>query len=182
MDNDSTAEELGRIASSHAHAGADMVAPSAMMDGQVAAIRTPWTKGASSLPVMSYSSKFASAFTAPSGTPRAAPLPSATGGPTRWPPSTPGGPEESLTDEEEGADILMVKPSCSTWTCLPGSGRHPTPVGVLPGERRIYDAPPRGRRRLPGLAPGPAGGPLRPQAGRGGHNNHLRRSRSGPDA
>lgn len=113
VDNDSSAAELGRIAVSHARAGADMVAPSAMMDGQVAAIRSALDcSGYTSLPVMSYSSKFASAFygpfrdaagSAPSfGDRRGYQMP-----PTNWREAL----RESLADEQEGADILMVKPS-----------------------------------------------------------------------
>lgn len=113
VENDSTALELGRIALSHCRAGADMVAPSAMMDGQVAAIRRALDNGGfSSLPIMSYSSKFASAFygpfrdaagSAPSfGNRKAYQM-----APTNWREAL----RESLRDEEEGADILMVKPS-----------------------------------------------------------------------
>lgn len=113
VDNDSTAEELGRIALSHAHAGADMVAPSAMMDGQVAAIRNALDEGGfPSLPVMSYSSKFASAFYGPF---RDAAGSAPSFGDRRSYQMAPFNAREalreSLTDEEEGADILMVKPS-----------------------------------------------------------------------
>lgn len=113
VDNDSTARELGRIALSHAHAGADMVAPSAMMDGQVAAIRAALDEGGfSSLPIMSYSSKFASAFYGPF---RDAAGSAPSFGDRRSYQMAPfNGREalrESLNDEEEGADILMVKPS-----------------------------------------------------------------------
>ena len=113
VDNDSTAEALGRIAVSHARAGADMVAPSAMMDGQVAAIRSALdSEGHVSTPIMSYSTKFASAFygpfrdaagSAPShGDRRGYQLPSTNAREAL---------RESLADEDEGADILMVKPS-----------------------------------------------------------------------
>ena len=113
VENDATALELGRIALSHARAGADMVAPSAMMDGQVGAIRRALDNGGfSSLPIMSYSSKFASAFygpfrdaagSAPSfGDRKAYQMAS-----TNWREAL----RESIRDEEEGADILMVKPS-----------------------------------------------------------------------
>jgi len=113
VENDSSAGELGRIALSHARAGADMVAPSAMMDGQVAAIRRALDNGGfPTLPVMSYSSKFSSAFygpfrdaagSAPSfGDRRTYQMAS-----TNWKEAL----RESLLDEEEGADILMVKPA-----------------------------------------------------------------------
>ncbi|HET58449.1 MAG TPA: porphobilinogen synthase, partial [Deltaproteobacteria bacterium] len=66
VDNDSTIQVLGEIALSHAKAGADMVAPSAMMDGQVLAIRETLDEaGYESVPVMAYSAKYASAFYGP---------------------------------------------------------------------------------------------------------------------
>ena len=113
VDNDTSAAALGRIALSHVRAGADTVAPSAMMDGQVAAIRKALDDGGfQTTPIMSYSSKFASAFygpfreaagSAPSfGDRRGYQAPS-----TNWREAI----RESLLDEEEGADILMVKPS-----------------------------------------------------------------------
>ncbi|NLA91497.1 MAG: porphobilinogen synthase [Synergistaceae bacterium] len=113
VENDSTIEELGRIALSHARAGADMVAPSAMMDGQVAAIRSALDEGGfSSLPIMSYSSKFASAFYGPF---RDAAGSAPSFGDRRSYQMSPFNAREalreSLDDEEEGADILMVKPS-----------------------------------------------------------------------
>jgi porphobilinogen synthase len=113
VENDASAAALGRIALSHVRAGADTVAPSAMMDGQVAAIRKALDDGGfQRTPIMSYSSKFASAFygpfreaagSAPSfGDRRGYQAPS-----TNWREAI----RESLLDEEEGADILMVKPS-----------------------------------------------------------------------
>ena len=68
--NDPTLEVLGKIAVSHAKAGADMVAPSGMMDGMVAAIRQALDmEGFENIPIMSYAAKFHSAFTGPSGKP-----------------------------------------------------------------------------------------------------------------
>lgn len=113
VDNDAALELLARVAVSHAAAGADVVAPSAMMDGQVAAIRAALTEdGFNETLLMSYSSKFASAFYGPF---REAEQ------------STPGTGDrqgyqasysdlraalrESAFDEREGADILMVKPA-----------------------------------------------------------------------
>lgn len=113
VENDSTAAELGRIALSHARSGADMVAPSAMMDGQVAAIRRALDNGGfPSLPVMSYSSKFTSAFYGPfrdaaGNTPSFGDRRGYQMASTNWKEAL----RESLFDEEEGADILMVKPS-----------------------------------------------------------------------
>ncbi len=66
VDNDSTLELLARMATSHAEAGADIVAPSDMMDGRVAAIRRALDeKGFSRVPIMSYAVKYASAFYGP---------------------------------------------------------------------------------------------------------------------
>jgi len=66
VDNDATLEMLGRQAVSHARAGADMVAPSGMMDGMVGAIRVALdSAGFEHLPIMSYAAKYASAFYGP---------------------------------------------------------------------------------------------------------------------
>src|SRR5207237_5528563 len=64
--NDPTLELLARTAVSHAEAGADIVAPSDMMDGRVAAIRSALdTSGLSTIPILSYAAKYASAFYGP---------------------------------------------------------------------------------------------------------------------
>src|SRR5580658_253686 len=110
--NDHTIENLGRQSVVAARAGADMIAPSAMMDGQVAAIRTALDgSGFSGLPIMAYSSKFASAFYGPF---RAAAGCDLKGDRKAYQMDPLNGREairESLTDEAEGADILMVKPA-----------------------------------------------------------------------
>jgi porphobilinogen synthase len=110
--NDHTIENLARQAVVAARAGADMIAPSAMMDGQVAAIRGALDgAGFSSLPIMAYSSKFASAFYGPF---RAAAGCDLKGDRKAYQMDPMNGREairESLTDEAEGADILMVKPA-----------------------------------------------------------------------
>jgi porphobilinogen synthase len=109
--NDVTIENLGRQAVIAAEAGADIVAPSAMMDGQVAAIRMA-LDGAGHLetPIMAYSSKFASAFYGPF---RAAAGSSLKGDRKTYQMDPFNGREalrESEIDEDEGADFLMVKP------------------------------------------------------------------------
>jgi porphobilinogen synthase len=82
VDNDLTLEVLAETAVSHAKAGADMVAPSAMMDGQITALREGLDEaGFAAVPIMAYAAKYASCFYGPF---REAPPPSATGGPTRW--------------------------------------------------------------------------------------------------
>ena len=93
VDNDASLEALAQVAVSHAEAGADMVAPSDMMDGRVGAIREALDeRGFEMVPIMSYAVKYASAFTDPSGRRRSPPRPSATAAPTRWTRPTPGRP------------------------------------------------------------------------------------------
>ena len=110
--NDHTIENLGRQAVVAARAGADMIAPSAMMDGQVAAIRSALDQaGFSNTPIMAYSSKFASAFYGPF---RAAAGCDLIGDRKAYQMDPLNGREairESMIDEAEGADILMVKPA-----------------------------------------------------------------------
>ena len=115
VDNDRTLELLAKTALSHVEAGADMVAPSDMMDGRVRAIRECLDKaGHKETPIMSYAVKYASAFYGP--------FRDAAG-------SAPSfgdrksyqmdfhnrreGMKEALTDIEEGADIIMIKPAMS---------------------------------------------------------------------
>jgi porphobilinogen synthase len=111
VDNDLTLENLGRQAVVAAEAGADMVAPSAMMDGQVGAIRGALDEaGFDRTPIMSYSSKFASAFYGPF---RAAAGCDLQGDRKTYQADPMNGREallESAADEAEGADWLMVKP------------------------------------------------------------------------
>ncbi len=109
--NDVTLENLGRQAVAAVAAGADMVAPSGMMDGQVAAIRAALdAAGYEQAPIMAYSTKFASAFYGPF---RAAAGCELRGDRRTYQMDPANGREavrESLVDEAEGADILMVKP------------------------------------------------------------------------
>ena len=113
VDNDSTLELLSREALSHAEAGADMVAPSDMMDGRVGAIRAALDEnGFSDIPVMSYAAKYASAFYGPF---REAAESTPQFGDRRTYQMDPGNTGEALKevvlDIEEGADIVMVKPA-----------------------------------------------------------------------
>ena len=111
--NDATVELLQKEAVSHAKAGADMVAPSDMMDGMVMAIREALDdEGFSSIPIMSYAAKYASSFYGPfreaaESTPRF--------GDRRSYQMDPANRREALKevalDVEEGADIVMVKPA-----------------------------------------------------------------------
>jgi porphobilinogen synthase len=111
VDNDLTLANLGRQAVVAAQAGADMIAPSGMMDGMVRAIRLALDQaGYSQLPIMSYSTKFASAFYGPF---RDAVDSNFKGDRLTYQMDVANAREavaESLQDEAEGADILMVKP------------------------------------------------------------------------
>lgn len=113
--NDPTLELLARICVSHAEAGADIVAPSDMMDGRVGAIRRALDeKGYVNTPVMSYSAKYCSAFYGP--------FRDAAGSAPQFgdrqtyqmdPRNALEAVREVLLDIEEGADIVMVKPALS---------------------------------------------------------------------
>lgn len=109
--NDRTIDNLGRQAVIAAQAGADIIAPSSMMDGQVTAIREALdSEGFEDVPIMAYSSKFASAFYGPF---RAAAGCELKGDRKAYQMDPMNGREalrESLLDEAEGADMLMVKP------------------------------------------------------------------------
>jgi porphobilinogen synthase len=114
VDNDATLELLGRQALSHAQAGADMIAPSGMMDGMVGAIRKALdSKGFGHLPVMSYAAKYASAFYGPfREAAESAPQSGDRRGYQMDPASDAGQAlREVEMDLAEGADIIMVKPA-----------------------------------------------------------------------
>jgi porphobilinogen synthase len=113
VDNDAANAILARIAVSHAAAGADIVAPSAMMDGQVACIRRGLDEaGFHDTLIMSYSTKFASAMYGPF---REAEQSAPQNGDRRGYQTSPANLRlalrESAADEAEGADVLMVKPA-----------------------------------------------------------------------
>jgi len=109
--NDHTIENLGKQAVVAAEAGADMIAPSSMMDGQVAAIRSALDgSGFENTPIMAYSSKFASAYYGPFREAAGCEL---KGDRKAYQMNPLNGREalrESDIDEAEGADMLMVKP------------------------------------------------------------------------
>ena len=113
--NDPTIELLARQALSHCKAGADMVAPSDMMDGRVKAIRDLLDKeNYSHTPIMAYSAKYASTFYGPFR--EAAESPPQFGDRTSYqmdPANTDEALREVALDLEEGADIIMVKPALS---------------------------------------------------------------------
>ncbi len=113
MDNDAAIERLARTAASQAAAGADIVAPSAMMDGQVAAIRAGLDAGGhADTPILAYAAKTASAFYGPF---REAADSAPAFGDRRGYQMDPANARESrreiAADVAEGADMLLVKPA-----------------------------------------------------------------------
>ena len=113
VNNDATLPLLTKVAVSHAKAGADMIAPSNMMDGYVRAIREGLDEaGFNHIPIMAYSAKFASAYYGPF---RAAADSTPTAGDRKGYQMDPANTDEALRevelDIEEGADIVMVKPA-----------------------------------------------------------------------
>jgi porphobilinogen synthase len=115
IDNDASLDLLARTAFSHAKAGADMVAPSDMMDGRVAEIRETLDENDfSNVPIMSYSAKYCSAYYGPF---RQAAHSAPKFGDRRTYQMDPANAVEAIReasmDIEEGADIIMVKPALS---------------------------------------------------------------------
>jgi porphobilinogen synthase len=113
VDNDATLAVLGRVAVSHARAGADLVAPSGMMDGMVGAIRSALdAAGKQDRGILSYAVKYASAFYGPF---REAAGSAPSFGDRRQYQMDPGNRREAMAEAEldvaEGADMLMVKPA-----------------------------------------------------------------------
>ena len=111
--NDATCELLAKVALSHAEAGADIVAPSSMMDGQVSSIRKALdTNNLKHIPIMAYSAKFASSFYEPF---RNIADSSPEIGDRKTYQLNPGNTNEALReiefDIQEGADMVMVKPA-----------------------------------------------------------------------
>jgi porphobilinogen synthase len=113
IDNDASLELLARTATSHARAGADVIAPSDMMDGRVGAIRAELdAEGFAELPILAYAAKFASAYYGPF---REAAGSTPAFGDRRSYQLDPANGREALRETEldiaEGADIVMVKPA-----------------------------------------------------------------------
>ncbi|HSL40308.1 MAG TPA: porphobilinogen synthase [Desulforhopalus sp.] len=113
VDNDATLEILAKTALSHAEAGADMVAPSDMMDGRVSEIRGALDEnGFESIPIMAYAVKYASAFYGPFR--EAADCAPSFGDRASYqmdPANSREALREATLDVDEGADIIMVKPA-----------------------------------------------------------------------
>jgi len=113
VDNDASLDLIARVALSHAKAGADMVAPSDMMDGRVAEIRNTLDENSlSNIPIMSYAAKYCSAYYGPF---RSAADSAPKFGDRRTYQMDPANALEAvrevMLDIEEGADIIMVKPA-----------------------------------------------------------------------
>ncbi|HWC26089.1 MAG TPA: porphobilinogen synthase [Solirubrobacteraceae bacterium] len=113
VDNDPSVELIARAAVSHARAGADVVAPSDMMDGRIGAVRAALDEdGFAGTPIVAYSAKFASAFYGPFR--EAAGSAPAFGDRRAYQMDPANGDEavrEALLDVQEGADVVMVKPA-----------------------------------------------------------------------
>ncbi|GAB4353006.1 MAG: porphobilinogen synthase [Candidatus Abyssubacteria bacterium] len=113
IDNDATLDLLARMAVAHVEAGADMVAPSDMMDGRVGVIRVALDEnGFKNVPIMAHAAKYASAFYGPFR--EAAESPPKFGDRRSYqmdPPNSDEALREVALDIEEGADIVMVKPA-----------------------------------------------------------------------
>ena len=130
VDNDATLELLGKMAVCQAKAGADMVAPSAMMDGQVAAIRDALDESnLENVPIMAYSAKYASGFYGPFRVAAdSAPQFRDRTGYQMDPHNVREAMREISLDIEEGADMVMVKPALAY-------------LDVLSAARETFDTP-----------------------------------------
>ena len=143
--NDSSVEVLAKMALAHAQAGADMVAPSDMMDGRVGAIRNLLDeKGFESTAIMSYAIKFSSSYYGPFR--EAADSAPQKGDRKSYQMDFRNGREalkEALLDEQEGADILMVKPAMAYMdiiTNLRANTRLPVACYNVSGEYSMVKA------------------------------------------
>jgi porphobilinogen synthase len=144
VDNDLTLANLQKQVISSAKAGVDMIAPSGMMDGMIAAIRQALdSEGFQHIPIMSYSTKFASAFYGPF---REA-VDSSFKGTRNTYQQDPANPREALAesmqDEAEGADILMVKPGLAYLDVIANIKDHsslPLAVYQVSGEYAMIKA------------------------------------------
>jgi porphobilinogen synthase len=133
VDNDVTLEWLAQTAVSHARAGADVVAPSDMMDGRIGKIRTQLdNEGFTSVPILSYAAKYASGFYGPF---REAAESTPQFGDRRTyqmdPPNAREAMREIELDLQEGADMIMVKPALAYLDIIHEARRRfDTPIGA----------------------------------------------------
>ncbi len=178
MDNDATLPLLAEQAVSHARAGADMIAPSGMMDGMVQAIRRGLDQaGFASLPIMSYAAKFASGYYGPF---RDAAESAPSFGDRRSYQMDPANGDEAIRevalDLAEGADIVMVKPALAYLDIIRRvKDTFGVPVAAynVSGEYAMVKA--AAAQRLDRRAADRARNPHRHQAGRHRHDPHLPR-------
>ena len=145
IDNDSTLELLAKMAVCQAEAGADIVAPSAMMDGQVQAIRTALDgAGLVDKPIMAYSAKYASGFYGPFRVAAdSAPQFGDRTGYQMDPPDIRQAMREIELDIEEGADIVMVKPALAYLDVISAARErfdHPLAAYNVSGEYSMVKA------------------------------------------
>ena len=145
VDNDETLQYLAKMSLSHAQAGADIVAPSDMMDGRVGVIRDELDQnGYKNVSIMAYSAKYASAFYGPFS--EAAESPPQFGdrrGYQMDPPNVREALREIELDIEEGADIVMVKPALSYLDVIRAAREefdHPVAAYNVSGEYSMVKA------------------------------------------
>lgn len=145
VDNDATLEISAKQALIHAKAGADMIAPSSMMDGIIEALRKALDEnGFENLPIMAYSTKFASAFYGPFR--EVADSTPSYGDRKSYQMDFANGKEallESLEDERQGADILMIKPALAYLDIVKDLSNHsklPICVYNVSGEYALLKA------------------------------------------
>jgi porphobilinogen synthase len=145
VENDSSAELIARTAVSQARAGADIVAPSDMMDGRIATVRAALDEeGFQDTPIVAYSAKFASAFYGPFR--EAAGSTPAFGDRRAYQMDPANGDEalrEALLDVQEGADVVMVKPALAyldVIRCVKDATRLPVAAYNVSGEYAMVKA------------------------------------------
>jgi glutamate-1-semialdehyde 2,1-aminomutase len=180
VDNDATLEIYARAALAQADAGAQVVAPSGMMDGQVAVIRDALdSAGFTDVAVMAYAAKFASALYGPFRD--AVDVSIVAGGDRKgyqqdWRNAREAQLEIEL-DVAEGADIVMVKPALAVPRCdRRGVGPTRRAPGGVSRQRRVRDDPCGGRARLDRRRCRGPRTPDRHQTGRSRHRAHLLRT------
>ncbi|MBO0837313.1 MAG: porphobilinogen synthase, partial [Actinobacteria bacterium] len=145
VDNDATLERYASIAIAQAAAGAQVVAPSGMMDGQVGAIRTALdSAGHADVAICAYSAKYASALYGPfREAAECAPQFGDRASYQQDPAAARDGVREALLDVDEGADIVMVKPALAYLDVIAGvSAASPVPVAAyqVSGEYSMVEA------------------------------------------
>ena len=179
VDNDATLELYARAAVAQADAGADITAPSGMMDGQVAAIRAALDgAGHTSTAILAYAAKYASALYGPFRD--AVDVTIAGGGDRKGYQQDPRNGREALAeiraDIEEGADLVMVKPALAYLDVIAAARADDRPAGRrVPRVRRVLDDQGGRRARLDRRRRRGPRAPHRHQAGRRRCDPHLPR-------